>query len=476
MTPSLLSGPLRIDPLAAAASLAGEPGTILFLRGGAAGGRVRSALLFDPRWTLHADPGGVVWRGDVPAADVPARPDADLPLALASLWPAAPPSPAPVFAGLAGYLGYDLGPATCGTRHASPPPFDLPDLWLGAYDAALVFTDTEPPELVVADLAPLVPATTSLERRFEEATAVLEAAAARPLRSRTAPGPAEVHPPDPRWHASAVERIQSHLRAGDAYQINLTAHVTAVTDADPWVVFSAEHRRNPVAFAAYLRTDRAAVTSHSPERLLRIVGNVADTQPIKGTIAAGPGDRATLLASQKDRAEHVMIVDLCRNDLGRICEYGSVHVPELMEPLSLRGLVHLVSRIEGQLLPGVRDCALGSLFPGGSITGAPKRRAMEIITAVERSRRGPYTGSVGYVDRQGWADWNIAIRTAVWQNGSVAFGSGGGIVLDSDADAEYAEVLLKTSSFLETLVDGRALGGPVPRARETLGDVRGPGW
>jgi para-aminobenzoate synthetase component 1 len=432
--------------MAAAAVLTRETGTLLLHSQRARG---RSALLFDPRWVLRLDGDRWVWSGDVPAPHPPALATSALPFALASRWTSIE-GDGPVFAGLAGFLAYDLGPAAWGARHWSPPPFSLPDLWLAAYDTALVFDARRSATLVVADLHPLVPRSSPLEERMERAIDRLRATL-HPLPHAATARRAEITPPDPRWHRGAVEKIRRHLRAGDVYQVNLTAFTTARTTVDPWPMFAAEARRNPVDFAGFLRTENAAVVTHSPERLLRVQSDRAETAPIKGTIGRARGDLRRLLASEKDRAEHVMIVDLCRNDLGRVCEYGSVRARRLMRPLRLHGLVHLVTRIEGRLRPASRSAAMSSLFPGGSITGAPKRRAMEIITTVERSRRGPYTGSLGFVDRLGHADWNIAIRTAIWQNEQVAFGSGGGIVLDSDPDLEYAEARLKAASFFETL-------------------------
>jgi len=269
--------------------------------------------------------------------------------------------------------------------------------------------------------------------------------------------------PDPGWHRDAVARIHRWLRAGDAYQINLTGFASARTTRDPWTVFRAERDRNPVPFAAYLRAETYTLTSHSPELLLRQRGRAVETAPIKGT--APTGDEAALLASAKDRAEHVMIVDLARNDLGRSCTYGSVHVRPLLQPLPVRGISHLVSRVHGTLRPGADAALWTDLFPGGSITGAPKRRAMEIITELERGRRGPYTGAVGYVDATGAADWNIAIRTAVWQNDSVHFGTGGGIVIDSDPDREYEEMRWKAASFLDSLAQPHPLAHAPAGAR-----------
>jgi para-aminobenzoate synthetase component 1 len=269
------------------------------------------------------------------------------------------------------------------------------------------------------------------------------------------------------WYRAAFARVQGHLRAGDAYQINLTGFVPFRARSTPWEMFQHQARTNPVPFAAFLRLEEAVVTCHSPERLLRLRDDLAETAPIKGTAVAG-GEGA-LLASQKDRAEHVMIVDLARNDLGGSCRFGTVQVAELMGTLPLAHLVHLVSRVHGRVRPEHRHNLLADLFPGGSITGAPKRRAMEIIASVEQSARGPYTGSIGFVDRAGNADWNIAIRTAVWQGEHAYFGCGGGVVLDSDCDRELAEAALKARSFSASLAESlpprttAASEGPEPQ-------------
>jgi para-aminobenzoate synthetase component 1 len=478
-TPPLLrSLALDVDPLEAAGALAHVPGTLLLHTQRPWHGTGRSALLFAPRWTLTARAGErPTWSGDVPAGAPPEDAPSQLPFALAQRLPAGAVA-RPCFAGVAGYLGYDLGTVQIGAARPAPPPFELPDAWLGAYDCALVFGPPAPPELIVADLFPLVPVGRPLPERLQEARDILRAAVMaqralaaglravgrtlrttqhgeRALRSSAAttapPRAPAVDGLDPAWHRQAVERIQRHLRAGDVYQINLTGFATACTEVDPWRAFLHQATVNPVTFAAFLRLDDAAITCHSPERLLRLTGNRAESAPIKGTAPLATDDIARLLASDKDRAEHVMIVDLVRNDLGRCCAYGSVRLVELMAPLRLAGLVHLVSRIEGRVRPRQRAQLLADLFPGGSITGAPKRRATELIAQVERTGRGPYTGSIGYVDRAGNADWNIAIRTAVWQDGRVAFGCGGGIVLDSDPGREHEEAALKARSFFDSL-------------------------
>ncbi|HKI84215.1 MAG TPA: anthranilate synthase component I family protein, partial [Candidatus Krumholzibacteria bacterium] len=276
------------------------------------------------------------------------------------------------------------------------------------------------------------------------------------------PGVHELQFFDERWHARAVENVKRHLRAGDVYQVNLTGMATARSNISPFEAFLDQGRRNPVPFAAYLNTGEETICSHSPELLLGLEGDWAETAPIKGTASQAPGDFATLLRSPKDRAEHLMIVDLCRNDLGMSANYGTVKVAEFMAPLRLHHLVHMVSRIEGRVPRARRPRLLGDLFPGGSVTGAPKRRAIEIISQLETAARGPYTGSLGFFDRNGRGVWNIAIRSAVWQGGRVSFGCGGGIVLDSDPAREYEEAVLKACSFFDTL---NALSAPDRGAR-----------
>jgi para-aminobenzoate synthetase component 1 len=307
---------------------------------------------------------------------------------------------------------------------------------------------------VVADLDPLVSGARGLAARADEAEEILRAALH--ARRGTGTGPRaglldHIELPDPSRHAEAFGRVQRALRSGEVYQVNLTDFATARCDLDPWLVFEHQSRLNPVPFAAYLNAGEWIVSSHSPELLLSLEGERAMTAPIKGTWAEDDDDLESLRASVKDRAEHIMIVDLCRNDLGVSARYGSVLVSGLMEAMRLHRLVHMVSRIEARVPEGRRAGLLGDLFPGGSITGAPKRRAMEIIAQVESRRRGPYTGSFGGFGRDGRAVWNIAIRTAVWSRGELAFGCGGGIVLDSVAEDEYAEAVLKASSFFDTL-------------------------
>jgi para-aminobenzoate synthetase component 1 len=267
-------------------------------------------------------------------------------------------------------------------------------------------------------------------------------------------------PPRPRTsdadYLDAVARAQRWIAAGDIYQVNLSRRLDfddAPASALP-ALYEVITSRAPAPFCAYLDAGDFAVLSNSPERFLRVTGDRVETCPIKGTRPRGRSleeDRwlaKELLSSAKDRAEHVMIVDLERNDLGRVCETGSVRVRELAGLRSFPTVHHLVSAVEGRLRsPGDWIGLLRACFPGGSIAGAPKLRAMEIIEELEPVRRGIYTGVLGVIDAAGGVDLSIAIRTAIAQGGRLHLQLGGGIVADSDAEAELRETVDKGRAF-----------------------------
>jgi para-aminobenzoate synthetase component 1 len=261
-----------------------------------------------------------------------------------------------------------------------------------------------------------------------------------------------------RRYAEAVQRILDYIRAGDCYQVNLAQRFSVAVGGDPWLLYRRLRAVNPAPFSAYLATPWGEVLSCSPEQFLEVRGRCVQTKPIKGTRPRSPepGEdaalRAALRASPKDRAENVMIVDLLRNDLGKSCAIGSVQVPKLCEVESFATVHHLVSTVTGTLAPG-KDALdlLRGCFPGGSITGAPKRRAMEIIEELEPHRRGIYCGSIGYLGYDGSMDTNIAIRTLVISGGRARFWAGGGIVADSDWRSEYQETLDKAAAFFTAL-------------------------
>jgi anthranilate/para-aminobenzoate synthase component I len=250
-------------------------------------------------------------------------------------------------------------------------------------------------------------------------------------------------------YKSAVQRVINYIRAGDIFQVNLSQRFTVTTDANPRAIYQRLQQQSPAAFGASLVYDDHALICNSPELFLHVSPNRrVITRPIKGTRPHAPGMEKELRDSVKDQAELHMIVDLERNDLGRVCEVGSVRVVEPRVIEAHPTVYHGVSTIEGHLR---RDVTLVDLlratFPGGSITGAPKIRAMQIIEELEPVRRGPYCGAIGYLDRDGTVELAMAIRTMIVKDGKVHIPVGGGIVADSDPAAEYEETLVKAKAM-----------------------------
>jgi para-aminobenzoate synthetase component 1 len=261
-----------------------------------------------------------------------------------------------------------------------------------------------------------------------------------------------------RQYLRAVEQAQTYIRAGDIYQVNLAHRLSARTGLSGWEWFTRLQAVSPAPFAAFMDAGGFQLGSSSPELFLRMSGRQIRTRPIKGTRPRSPDQRrdtqlaVELQTSPKETAELVMITDLLRNDLGRVCEFGSVTVPELARLERYAQVQHLVSTVEGRLRPEVTHLeALSACFPGGSVTGAPKVRALEIIEELEPVRRGPYTGCLGYLGFNQESQLSILIRTAVCQPDRVHFHAGAGIVADSDPAAEYAETLAKAGGFFQAL-------------------------
>ncbi len=269
-------------------------------------------------------------------------------------------------------------------------------------------------------------------------------------------GGADGRPLDASGHAAAVAEIREAIARGDVYQVNLTRRIRRRGAAEPFRLAAALHDDNPVPFAVTIATEGWAVVSNSPELFLSVdlAGGRAFSSPIKGTARrlAGPEDAAAAAAlerSEKDLAEHVMIVDLVRNDLGRVSVPGGVGVPSFRVVRSFRHLHHLESTVEGRLASGTRlSDVLAATLPAGSITGAPKRASLRFIRALEPEPRGPYTGAAGYVRGDGTAVFNVAIRTAVVSPRGVDYHTGGGIVWDSDPSSEWEETETKALEFL----------------------------
>lgn len=259
-------------------------------------------------------------------------------------------------------------------------------------------------------------------------------------------------------YINAVNAAKGYISAGDIYQINLSQRLEIQWMGDPFALYSTLIEKNPAPFSSFLDLKDFQILSCSPERLLKISGDLATTMPIKGTRPRGktPDEDKKFLddlkSSGKEAAEHVMIVDLERNDLGTICEAGTIEVPEYRCITAYPHLYHMISTVSGRLKKGINSLhALKKIFPGGSVTGAPKIRAMEIIDELEKAPRGVYTGGIGWAGFNGNMDMSMAIRTAVFRGHVMRLSVGGGIVADSVPEHEYSETLLKASDFFKPL-------------------------
>ena len=394
----------------------------------------------------------------------------------------------PFQGGAAGYLAYDWGRVLERLPASRHDDLALPDVVFGVYDWVLAWDhDTSSAWLISTGLPETSPQART-RRAAARASAVRErlqsTGSPQPIASdRTsittmAPAPHATSAPsfavqggwwDPRLalrssfthggYLAAVARVREYIFAGDIFQANLSQRFDTTLSEPAWALYRRLRSQNAAPFAAYLDFPEAVVLSASPERFLRVdIAGHVETRPIKGTRPRGVGaehDAALgleLAESDKDRAENLMIVDLMRNDLSRVCAPGTVRVPELFALERYATVQHLVSTVVGELAPG-RDALdlLRAAFPGGSITGAPKLRAMEIIAELEPSARGVYCGAIGYWSVTGSLDCSIAIRTAVARAGRVYFSAGGGIVADSDLEQEYRETLDKARGMIDAL-------------------------
>jgi aminodeoxychorismate synthase component I len=264
---------------------------------------------------------------------------------------------------------------------------------------------------------------------------------------------------DASGYAKAVDRILEEIGAGNVYQANFSQRLTLDAPVDPWQIYRALRRHNPAPFGAYLSLPGAAVLSSSPERFLRVDGSrQIESRPIKGTRPRGDDEledsrfASELASSEKDRAENLMIVDLVRNDLGRVCAPGSISVPELMNIEAYAAVFQMVSTVTGTLATG-RDAfdLLRATFPPGSMTGAPKLASISLLEKLETVRRGVYAGALGYLDLRGGLDLSVVIRTIIWKEGEAYLHVGGGVVADSSPEAEYLESLDKAKAPLAAL-------------------------
>jgi para-aminobenzoate synthetase component 1 len=396
-------------------------------------------------------------------------------------FPAEPlPGLPPFQGGAAGLFGYDL----CHHLERLPRPrfdeFAVPDLAVGLYDWAVAFDHAAGRCWLIATGLPETDPRRRRRRaarRLAEVRRLLHAAPRLPAPWRSSGPPRQLAPQwpvpglepltsnfDRAGYLAAVRRAVEYVHAGDCFQVNVAQRLLAPLDLPPRELYRRLRERNAAPFAGYFDLGEFVLASASPERFLRVTAGEAgradevETRPIKGTRPRGrtpEEDRARaaeLLASPKDRAENVMIVDLLRNDLGRVCRFGSVRVPAVCRLETYRTVHHLVSEVRGRLRAdmGALDL-LRAAFPGGSVTGAPKVRAMEIIAELEPTARGPYCGSLGYLGFDGVMDTNILIRTFTAGRGWVQFPVGGGIVADSEPEREYEETWHKAEGMLRAL-------------------------
>lgn len=359
--------------------------------------------------------------------------------------------PLPFRGGAIGYFAYDLARRLERLPATAQDGEQIAEMAVGIYDWALVVDHEEQRSYLC---------TAGRDPRTESRWSELCARFSHPQPARFR-APLELATPlasNMTWerYSHAFNRIKAYIEAGDCYQVNLAQRFAGAVSGDPWLAYQTLRIINPAPFAAYFNTPFGQVLSASPERFLKVSQGKVETKPIKGTrpraghplLDAALGE--ALRESEKDRAENVMIVDLLRNDLSKNCD--CVRVPKLFQVESFPTVHHLVSTVEGILREG-RDGLhlLRGCFPGGSITGAPKLRAMEIIEELEPNRRGVYCGAIGYIGFNGDMDTNIAIRTLVYSKGVIRFWAGGGIVADSRVKDEYQETFDKAAAMLRLL-------------------------
>jgi len=506
-TPRLLALPwLESDPAAVGALFLDLPMPLVLESSQSHPSHGRwSFLTADPFLVVRSGPQGV----EVDRSGVTERREAGPFETIESLLSAFACEPAPggppFQGGLAGYLGYELNAWLENVRAPAVDDVSLPDLCLGFYDWVLAWDHVEGTACLVSTGLPAnqglararraaarmrfvvdrlragasdgrrahrrVPAPVRDDAARPEHANGSDPAAVRvgadaianaglpPVGGHPVPGHPGVTSTFSRdAYLAAVRRVREYILEGDIYQANLAQRLEAPLEAAPYSLYLALRERNPSFFGAYFDTGEAVVVSGSPERFIRHDRGCVETRPIKGTAPRGATadddvSRAhRLRTSRKDRAENIMIVDLLRNDLSVVCEDDSVEVPELCALEHHPTVHHLVSTVTGRLRAGLGPVdLLRAAFPGGSITGAPKIRAMEIIAELEPVRRGVYTGAIGYIGVDGTMDTSIAIRTIVIHEGRALFGVGGGVVVDSDPEGEYQESLQKARALIDAL-------------------------
>jgi len=363
----------------------------------------------------------------------------------------------PFCGGAIGHFGYDLGRTIEALPEQACNDMSYPDMQVGIYLWAIIVDHQQErcelvmqPSMSSADQNRIEQLLSALNQQNPTATDTGAFTLKRPFRANVTP----------EQYKHSLATIDDYIHAGDCYQVNFAQRFSSEFSGDPLQAYIKLRDAAPVPFAAYIESPQGSVLSLSPERFLELNDGEVSTRPIKGTRPThrdqtkNQAEVDDLLSSTKDRAENLMIVDLLRNDLSKACKFGSVKVPSLFALESYANVHHLVSTVTGQLDSDKSAVALlRSCFPGGSITGAPKLRAMEIIEELEPHRRSVYCGSIGYISFCGRMDTSITIRTLLLENSRIHCWAGGGIVADSEIDAEYQETFNKVNNLLHCLED-----------------------
>jgi len=372
---------------------------------------------------------------------------------LSEMQPIEYPHDAPFVSGLIGYFGYDLGQH----KESDYSVAELPDMRLGLYLWSLVIDHELRKSTLYFHPSCKQSLTDQIRNRLVET---------KPQSAKSTSGfklnASFRSTVSKNQYKQAIDRIKNYIAEGDCYQVNYSQHLSANFEGDLWQAYLSLRKANPAPYSAFWQWDNQAILSLSPERFIQAKcenGNIqAQTKPIKGTVLRGKSveedqeNAIQLLNSDKDRAENLMIVDLLRNDLGKTCVAGSIKVPKLFDLESFPNVHHLVSTVTGTVKPSCSTLdLLDGCFPGGSITGAPKKRAMQIIEELEPIQRSVYCGSIGYICASNQMDSNISIRTVIADNSTLHCWGGGGIVADSNAESEFDESMNKIRLLLETL-------------------------
>ncbi len=380
----------------------------------------------------------------------------------------------PFEGGAVGYFAYDLGRRLEKLPAHAVDQEQLPEMMVGIYDWAVVVDHRKKQAFLVSHAH-----NPQTQSQWASLSALFDTPCNSIDQSEFKVTSPLVSNFNPKTYHQAFERVQQYIQAGDCYQVNLAQRFSVQAEGSGWGAYQTLREISPAPFMAYmnLQDKHSAVEllSASPERFLQVSGNHVETRPIKGTrprsldVIQDQQNAQALQTSPKDRAENLMIVDLLRNDISKVCETGSVRADHLFALESFANVHHLVSTVTGKLKRGMGAVdLLRACFPGGSITGAPKLRSMEIIEELEPNRRGVYCGAIGYIGFDGNMDTNIAIRTAIYSQQEMRFFAGGGVVADSQSEKEYRETWDKASSMLQLV---KHFGGDISLRERALNDV-----